>query len=365
MTQTMQAMQATKKNVFPDIIGNNALRNRLGRGLLADPPAISHAYIIEGRPGSGRHLLASRLSAALCCAARLSPAARDLPCGVCASCRKILSGISPDVITLGPGDDRATFGVDAVRSLREDVHIFPNELEHKIYIIERADTMTVQAQNAFLLTLEEPPAYAVFFLLCEDAGALLETIRSRAPVLRMQPLTPDETERAVLASMPSAGAIRLREPERFRGILMASEGSAGRAMSLLSGEGSEQTEAMRRGAERFCRLCADRKRGAELLLSLNEDCGSSREEAVAQLKTIRLALRDLTVLKKTGENPEGSTALRFFTDPDAAAELSDGCSLRRLLTAGDAIDEAIDALGKNMNLRLTLLSAVARLGMLD
>lgn len=353
----------TRKNVFPDLIGNDALRGRLGRGLTADPPAVSHAYILEGRAGSGKHTLALRISAALCCAARTDPAA-PLPCGSCPSCRKILSGLSPDILFIGRGEDRATLGIDSIRALREDVHIYPNELERKIYIIERADTMTVQAQNAFLLTLEEPPAYAMFFLLCEDAGALLETIRSRAPVLRMQPLTPDQTERAVLAAMPAAAGIRMREPERFRAILMAAEGSAGAAIALLKGNDIAGTEALRAGAVEFCRLCADRKKGAQLLLRLCEDCGSTRESAAAQLSAIRTALRDLTLLKRCGENTDRAH-LRFFADTDAAAELSDRWSVRRLLDAGDAVDAAIADLGRNLNLRLTLVSLLSALGMLE
>lgn len=350
------------KNVFPDLIGNDALRRRLGQGLLADPPALAHAYILEGRPGSGRHTLAVRISAALCCENRLSPDVRDLPCGRCPACRKILAGISPDVVLTGRTEDRASVGVDSIRDLRNDVHIYPNDLDYKIYVVEDADTMTVQAQNAFLLTLEEPPAYAVFFLLCTDAGAMLETIRSRAPVLRLQPLTPDETERAVLAAMPAAGGLRLREPERFRGILMAAEGSAGRAIALLSDGDSEKAEASRQGAVEFCRLCAGHDGGARLLLRLTADCGSKREDAAAHLATLQLAVRDLTVVKKS-EDP-ATAHLRFFADEALCAEISDSYSARRLLEVSDALEDSIAALGRNMNLRLTLLTLVSRLGML-
>lgn len=76
--------------------------------------------------------------------------------------RKIFAGISPDVITVTREDGKASIGIDTIRDLRTDVHVMPNELDSKIYIIEDADTMTAQAQNALLLTLEEPPAYLGF-----------------------------------------------------------------------------------------------------------------------------------------------------------------------------------------------------------
>ena len=72
------------------------------------------------------------------------------------------------------------------------MHIAPNELDTKLYILEEAHLMTAQAQNAFLLTLEEPPPYVLFLLLAENAQALLETVRSRAPVRRTELLSREE-----------------------------------------------------------------------------------------------------------------------------------------------------------------------------
>ena len=353
------------KNILPDVIGNDALRARLGRGLTCTPPSLSHAYILEGRTGSGRHTLATQIAAALCCAERNNPAVSALPCGVCPACRKILSGLSPDLIRVTPEEDHVSLGIDVIRALRGDVHIYPNELEHKIYIVESADTMTPQAQNAFLLTLEEPPQYVQFFLLCEDAGMMLETIRSRAPVLRMQPLTPEQTEAAVIAAVPEAARRRESDREGFRGLILSAEGCAGQAIRLLSEREAEHVAALREGAQTFCRLAGDRKSAASFLLHLCQDCGSSRSETLEQLKTIRLAVRDLTVLKKRTAAEPADCGLRFFADADAAAELADDYSIRRLLTIGDAVDNAILALGRNMNQRLTLLSLAEQIGMLD
>ena len=157
---------------FPNIVGNGSLIRRLSRDIAENQ--LSHAYILEGARGSGRHTLALNAIAAIECSARGEHTAHSpIPCGRCKSCEKILSGKSPDVITIGLAEDRATIGVDAVRALQDDIYTAPNDLSIKAYIIEDADKMTVPAQNAFLLTLEEPPAYVRFILLCENASLLL------------------------------------------------------------------------------------------------------------------------------------------------------------------------------------------------
>ena len=117
---------------------------------------------------------------------------QSLPCGKCLACRKIAEGVSPDVTFIRRAEDRATLGVSIIRDLREDLYIAPNENEKKVYIIEEADRMTDEAQNALLLSLESPPPYVVFLLLTQNVDSLLETIRSRAPVLRLQTFGADE-----------------------------------------------------------------------------------------------------------------------------------------------------------------------------
>ena len=159
------------------VAGNEALRARLGGELARG--AISHAYIVEGEAGCGKHTLARAIALAMACEQREGEG--PFPCMSCPSCRKILAGNSPDVITVSREEDKVTMGVDVIRALREDVPLYPNDLDIKLYIIEDAHTMTTQAQNALLLTLEEPPPFVMFLLLTERADALLETIRSRAP----------------------------------------------------------------------------------------------------------------------------------------------------------------------------------------
>ena len=143
---------------------------------------VSHAYLLTGSSGSGKRLIADTFAKTLQC-----EESGTEPCGHCRSCSAFDSGNHPDIVYVRP--TKKTLGVDDVREqILEDVSLKQYRYRYKIYIVEQADTMTVQAQNALLKTLEEPPAYAVFLLLAENQTAFLPTILSRTVTLHIRPL---------------------------------------------------------------------------------------------------------------------------------------------------------------------------------
>ena len=168
---------------FDGFLGNEKLKERLERDIAAG--RLAHAYMIEGPEGSGKKTLAKLIAAAAAC--RES----DPPCMKCVSCDKIMRGQSPDVITVEAESGKVQLGVDVIRRLREDSVFAANDLDTKTYIFPAADTMNIQAQNALLKLLEEPPDGVRFLLLTENAQGLLATIRSRAPLLRTEALKDD------------------------------------------------------------------------------------------------------------------------------------------------------------------------------
>ena len=108
------------------------------------------------------------------------------PCNECHSCRQALSGNHPDIIRV-VHEKPNTISVDEVRvQINNDIMIRPYNGKYKIYIVPDADMMTPQAQNALLKTIEEPPEYAVIFLLTENADSLLPTILSRCVILKIK-----------------------------------------------------------------------------------------------------------------------------------------------------------------------------------
>ena len=128
------------RTFFPAVAGNRALAEKLGEELAGG--RFSHAYIIEGARGFGKHTLARQIAMAAACENRDDPR-HPLPCGVCPACRKIRSGNCPDLLWFSRAAGKASMGVDTVRALREDLALVPNELDVKILVVEDADTMTV------------------------------------------------------------------------------------------------------------------------------------------------------------------------------------------------------------------------------
>lgn len=337
------------KTFFPKLLGNDRLRHRIGKELCRG--SFSHAYIIEGRRGCGKHLLAREIAMAAACENRNSEA-HPLPCGTCRHCRKIAAGNCLDVITVARPEGRATMSVDTVRTLREGIATVPNDLDVKVYIIEDADTMTTQAQNALLLTLEEPPAFVLFLLLTENAGALLETVRSRAPIFRLQPLS-RERIKEYLTTAPEgieggAGALLRERPAEFEALLTLSDGSLGRALELLDPKKRAPLLEQRDFAKTVLRLLAERRAQDQLFLLLRP-LEKYREELQARLSMLLLALRDLVLVSRTEQAP-----LLFFTEREEAIDLATAFTTARLLKISCGIEEAKTALTANANVRLTL-----------
>lgn len=104
----------------------------------------------------------------------------NAPCNQCNYCVKTKNNSNPDIITVDFLDKAIT--VDEIRKIRKDTFIMPNECKKKVYIIKNGQNMNIQAQNALLKTLEEPPSYVCFIIECTQEKKLLETIRSRCSI---------------------------------------------------------------------------------------------------------------------------------------------------------------------------------------
>ena len=333
------------KDALTEIVGNFTLRRRLGEDVLSGK--LPHACILEGPKGSGKHTIATMVAAALVCKSHQDPLS-PVPCLKCLPCRKVLEGKSPDVITVGCGE-KATIGVDAVRFLKEDVRIVPNDSDTKVYLIEDADKMTVQAQNALLLTLEEPPSYVHFFLLCNNAELLLETIRSRAPIFRTEPIPTAEIDRYLCERDRRAAQMKLSDPRGYAELLVASEMGIGQAQDYLDPKVFAPIRQTRALTEDFVRsaICEN---GAKKLLPMLSRFPAKRDALHIQLQSISKALRDLILLKKTDD-----AALCFFADRNEAIELCDRTTVSFLYRFHKAVESALEENTRNANTRLMMI----------
>lgn len=179
---------------FQDIIGQEQMKEHLQKAL--ESQKISHAYIINGERFSGKEFIAKIFASALQC-----EKGEVNPCGECHSCKQSLSGNHPDIIYLSH-EKPGTIGVDDIREqVNNDVAIKPYSSPYKVYIINEAEKMTVQAQNAILKTLEEPPEYVVIMLLTENVNALLPTVLSRCVLLNMKPVANQFVKKYLMEEM--------------------------------------------------------------------------------------------------------------------------------------------------------------------
>lgn len=215
---------------FDGFLGNEPLKQRLSAAVSGGK--ISHSYLLCGPKGSGKQTLARLLAAAMECT---GPG--EAPCGVCPACRKALRDLHPDVITV---DDTAhkNVSVDVVRNARSDVFVRPNEGKRKVYLFPRGQDLGPVSQNALLKILEEPPPYAAFLILTDNAEKLLPTIRSRCVELHLSPLPQGVALPALKERCPEA------DDQALQGAYLRSGGFLGQALELLQAEGHDaQTEA--------------------------------------------------------------------------------------------------------------------------
>lgn len=164
---------------FRDVVGHKDVIRYIRNAVTENK--VSHAYIINGERGSGKKMLASLYATTLLCEKGGSD-----PCNTCHSCIQAESGNHPDIIWVGH-EKPGSIGVEDIRNqVNNTVAIKPYQGPYKVYIIPQADIMTVQAQNALLKTIEEPPEYVVIMLLTENAEVLLPTINSRCVMLKLR-----------------------------------------------------------------------------------------------------------------------------------------------------------------------------------
>ena len=144
---------------------------------------VSHAYIFSGLSGSGKSLIAACFAKALQC----ENVVRGDSCGICKSCRIFESRNHPDIFYVSPGGK--SIGVDDIRDhVIKNMETKPYLYRYKVFIIDYAHTITPQAQNALLKTIEEPADYGVFLLLSVGTGSFLPTVLSRSIAYKLEPL---------------------------------------------------------------------------------------------------------------------------------------------------------------------------------
>ncbi len=314
-----------------EILGHEPIKEHFFNAVLTGN--ISHAYILSGEEGMGKKSLANAFALALLCEKGQAD-----PCRQCHACKQVLSGNHPDLIYV-THEKPASIGVDDVRhQINDTIQVKPYSSAHKIYIVDEAEKMTVQAQNALLKTIEEPPAYAVILLLTTNAESFLPTILSRCVQLKLKPLQDAQVKDYLMSRMG------VEEPQADIFTAFA-RGNLGKAIHLAD-------------SEEFRRLYGEL---LDLLKNLKKSDISELLERIRKMKDEKLDIhqcldfmqmwyRDVLMYKTTKD----INLLIFkdeFSTVNTMSTVSGYEGLERVLTA---IDKARIRLDANVNMELVM-----------
>ena len=317
--------------IFKSLIGNEDIKRTLGSAIKNSE--FSHAYIIEGAQGTGKHTIAKLFASAIMCQGE-----GDLPCGKCNFCHKIANDMCADVRFFD------AYKVDDIRAIKRTLYESAIECPYKVYVFNNAHKMNEKAQNALLISLEEPPRNVVFLLLCQDSSALLETIRSRAQLLRTKPLTDEQ----IFDYVRSNTGCMLSDNE-LKEIVISSGGSLGYVLSMLDEKKCAELLSERRAVSDFVLWLI--KNDSNSYASITSLFSMQRESLKELLQNALLAIRDLAVIKK-----DKNARLCFYTSRQELLALAQRESLKRILKIHEAVSAGISSLNANSSVPNTLIS---------
>lgn len=316
---------------FRDIVGQEQIKEHLQNALAGGK--ISHAYILNGEKSSGKEFIARVFAMALQCEQGGSD-----PCGECRSCKQALSGNQPDIIRV-THEKPGTISVDDIRlQLNHDVAIKPYSSKRKVYIVNEAEKMTPQAQNALLKTLEEPPEYAVILLLTTNVNSLLPTILSRCIVLNMKPVSDTLLKRYLME--------QLQIPDYKAEVCVAfARGNVGKAKALAVSEEFENIK-------------------GEVLSVLKNIQDMELQEIVAAIKRINeyklevndyldmmaIWYRDVLLFKATKD----ADSLIFREELSTIRKVAGRCSYEGIENVIQSLEKAKTRLNANVNFDLAM-----------
>ena len=273
---------------FVDIVGQDRairdLRIAYQRG------RIPNAYLFTGPQGVGKYTTALVLARLINCeAVRSEPDS----CDICPSCRKIFNNNHTDISTVAP--EKSTIKIAQIRDLHRMVRFPPQDARTRVVIIDGVEMMNVEAANAFLKILEEPPPRNLFILISGSATQLLPTIISRCQKVAFGPIAKEPLQNLL---------VKKYGLDAFQAKMAASisEGSVGRALFLQEHLlGDNRRDFLQQLPELH-----DRPDGASLALNLAEKLSKSTNTISLYLDQVRIWLRDLLLLK---EVPHSETML--------------------------------------------------------
>ncbi len=342
--------------IFDDILGQERVKHVLTESVSADK--IGHAYLFHGPDGVGRKSMAFRFAALLLCTGSEKETDREPggpeykacsadTCKCCQSCILYKNGTNPDIRLIGEQDGKSTVGVEAIRDLQEDILTAPLYGRRKVYIIDRSERLTPQAQNALLKTIEEPPSYAVIILICSNISLILDTVKSRVVKIDFTRNSDEEVRQAFLSAADSeGGGLDLNL------VCAYADGVIGRALEFHNTELYQKLrrdlfvclERLTDGKEQSARIIAE-------LFTANDQC---REYLFFSLLSF---LRDIMLESRFGKNAKLQNRDMYGEIYDLSRDIGYHKAMRCIQIA----DDTWRLLSRNVNYKLAVESMLIKL----
>ncbi|MBN2467227.1 MAG: DNA polymerase III subunit delta' [Deltaproteobacteria bacterium] len=313
---------------FKDIRGHDRIITILRQGFTTG--RFSHAYLFVGPEGIGKRLTALAMANIMLCSSGGSE-----PCGICSACIQVDRGNHPDLFVLEPEKNIIT--IDKIRAMRRDLSRKSFAGGYKVCLVDDAETMNVQAQNALLKTLEEPTPNTVIFLISSRSYRLLPTIHSRCQTLRFQPLPVATATELVMEKADVA------EPAASL-LSTLTGGSPGQALQL----DGEDVMGLRESWIRYLRSAAEAS--FQDISDLATEISRNRDSLQLKLNFLRLWFRDMLHYKIFNN-------ARTVLNTDKTGEIAGQASLwsvEKLVSTIFTIEEYSQALEHNVNPQLTM-----------
>ncbi len=290
---------------------------------------IPHAYLFLGEDGIGKRLTALTMAKALNCSSMV-----DDSCDMCRVCRKIDNGNHPDVTVLKP--EGAHIKIDQIRELQRSLQYKPYEGKKRVCIIPDAEKLTIEAKNALLKTLEEPPPDTMLILISTSSHLLLSTIISRCQRLKFQPLAPNVIAKVIKEKLGKDEDVALK-------IALLAGGSLKNAYEIAEKTTLEYRDKL---INKMNALSSD---NIDSIFEFAEELSKEKDELIRILDLLKVWFRDLVVFKEncSSDRLKNQDFLKEIKRHEARYTTSD------LLEKIRVINDAQSALLMNSNKRLT------------
>jgi len=318
---------------FKDIIGQERAIKILKKSLKANK--ISSSYIFVGSEGTGKKLTAIEFTKAVNC---LNLNKNSEACEDCQSCNEISKQYSPDLKIIEP--IKSSIKIEKIREMRKEIGLKPFKNKKNIYIIDKAEKMTLEASNCLLKTIEEPPYYGIIILICSKTDPILPTIISRCQIVNFGSISSLKIKKLLL------NKINNLEKDKAEIISKLAQGSIGKAFKLSA---DKEYFIRREKLLNYLSKILPEKYGDDIFAKVEKMILEiDRIEEI--LEMIKLWYRDILIIKNTGNQ-------KYVVNCDKLEILgkkSQIYSQKILVDILDYLEQVEEYLIKNVNKRLIL-----------